>query len=85
MDQSYKELHDNTTIIVVSGLYSEYVLYLGRIQLIISQAGSSLSHLALVAREQRLPIIVSPSITTRLLSPLGELIIEKDGLYLCEK
>lgn len=44
--------------IVVNSLKSDFALLLGSVQCIITQSGSPLSHLAIVAREYNIPVFL---------------------------
>jgi phosphohistidine swiveling domain-containing protein len=48
--------------IIIKTLNPDYYLLLGKIKLIITENGSALSHLAIVAREQNIPVLLVENI-----------------------
>ena len=71
--------------IIVKGLNPDYYLLFGSLQLIITEEGGVLSHLAIVAREHNVPIIVAENILSQIpkrgvLSIKNQMIeVETDG------
>ncbi len=74
---SIKDYEDKYTCIVVKNLNPDYYLLFGSVRLIITENGSSLSHLAIVGREQGIPILRVKGITNRI-AKYGELSINSE-------
>lgn len=56
--QSIEEFHGSACIVVKS-LHPDYYLLFGSVKLIITETGSALSHLAILAREHNIPVFLA--------------------------
>lgn len=63
--------------IVVPVLFPNLFLVFGNIKLIISEKGSYLSHIAILAREQNIPVLLLPEVISKI-DEKGTLDIDKD-------
>jgi len=57
---------DKCSCIVVKTLNPDFYLLFSSIKLIVTEAGSALSHLAIVAREHNIPVFLAENITERI-------------------
>ena len=63
---SIKDFEKACDCIIVKSLSPDYSILLGSLKLIIAEAGSALSHLAIVGREQSIPILLVEDIISRI-------------------
>ena len=69
----------NYSCIIVKALYYDLSLFLDGLSLIITEKGSRVSHITLMARERNIPIIKIPKIINMIPS-LGRLIIKNEEI-----
>jgi phosphohistidine swiveling domain-containing protein len=63
---SIEDFDENCECIIVKTLDPDYYLLFGSVKLIISEKGSSLSHLAIVGREHNMPIFLIEEIISKI-------------------
>jgi pyruvate,water dikinase len=66
MIESIEQFEKGRRFIVVRSLSPDYFLLFSSIDAIISENGSALSHLAILAREHNIPIMIVPGITSKI-------------------
>ena len=74
-----KDFNTKHDCILVNGLNPDYFLLFGHIKLIISKNGSKLSHLAILAREHGVSILLIDNIPEQI-AKRGLLVVKEDNL-----
>ena len=69
------EFSSENDCIILKGLNPDFFLLFGHLKLIITEKGSPLSHLAILAREHKLPILLAEDINDKI-PHQGKLVIE---------
>lgn len=82
--ENIKEFEKSCGCIIVKNLDPDYSILLGSLKLIITEAGSPLAHLAIVGREQNIPILLVEDIISKIpktgkLSVKGNIVEVKEG------
>ena len=74
-----RNYNSNNNCIIVKALYYDLSLFLDGLSLIITEKGSRVSHITLMARERNIPIIKIPKIINMIPSS-GRLIIKNEEI-----
>ncbi len=64
--EEVREYENSMKCIIIKNMHPDFTLLLGSISLIISEKGSPLSHLAIMAREYGIPVVLIPGITSEI-------------------
>lgn len=76
---SVNDYNNRAKAIVISTLNPDYFLLFSKIKLVISDKGSKLAHLAILAREHDMPLVVSKGISKKTKTK-GRLKLEKNTI-----